>query len=113
MAQYSTWHWYYAEILMLLGLVCYLLNYVMGRTRNQSLAVAWLESHLELLKANFTIVGDNGEGDTPTKEELVKQSDNSYVLWSSGRQGCNSMIIQMKVNHNPTSSATNIICTCI
>ena len=40
-AQYSTWHWYFAEILMLLGLVCYLLNYVMGRTRNQSLAVAW------------------------------------------------------------------------
>jgi len=40
-AQYSTWHWYYAEILMLLGLACYLLNYIMGRTRNQSLAVAW------------------------------------------------------------------------
>ncbi|XP_065896739.1 PAT complex subunit CCDC47-like [Dysidea avara] len=96
-AQYSTWHWYYAEILMLLGLVCYLLNYIMGRTRNQSLAVAWLEAHLELLKANFTIVGDNGEGDSATEEELIKQSDNSYVLWSSGRQGCNSMIIQMKL----------------
>ena len=57
-----------------------------------------LDSHLELLKANFTLVGDNGEGDSPTDEELVKQSDNSYVLWSSGRQGCNSMIIQMKVD---------------
>ena len=56
-----------------------------------------LEAHLELLKANFTIVGDNGEGDSATEEELIKQSDNSYVLWSSGRQGCNSMIIQMKV----------------
>ena len=58
-----------------------------------------LESHLELLRDNFAIVGDNGEGDSPTEEELIKQSDNSYVLWLSGRQGCNSMIIQMKVDH--------------
>ena len=59
-----------------------------------------LDSHLELLKDNFTIVGDNGEGESPTEQELIKQSDNGYALWLSGRQGCNSMIIQMKVYHS-------------
>lgn len=74
-----------------------------------------LDSHLELLKANFTIVGDNGEGESPTQEELIKQSDNSYVLWLSGRQGCNSMIIQMKVDHNQVSSVIKcyILILCI
>lgn len=66
----------------------------------QQCTVFRLDSHLELLKANFIIVGDNGEGDSPTDEELVKQSDNNYVLWASGRQGCNSMIIQMKVDYD-------------
>ena len=71
-----------------------------------------LDSHLELLKANFIIVGDNGEGDSPTEEELVKQSDNNYVLWLSGRQGCNSMVIQMKVD-TFSSEIVHCMCSCV
>ena len=40
---------------MLLGLVCYLLNYVMGRTRNQSLAVAWWVLHTTVHKKTVVV----------------------------------------------------------
>lgn len=43
---------------MLAGLGVYLLNFVAGRNKNSKLAQAWLNTHKELLEANFHIVGE-------------------------------------------------------
>lgn len=90
------WEAYVLEILVVTGMVLYMGNYFIGRGRNSALAQAWLNDHMDLLQANFSLVGDNGEGEEPTEEHVVKESDSVFTLWASGRHSCNGMLVQMK-----------------
>ena len=48
----------------------------------------------ELLEANFAVVGDDGAKDLDDVEtQLVKESEHGFVLWCSGRVGCESMLV--------------------
>ena len=42
-------------------------------------------------------LGDCGEGDEPTQGDLVKQSDETYLIWCSGRIHCSGLLIHMQV----------------
>ena len=42
-------------------------------------------------------VGDDGEGDEPTDAHLVKRADHSYVVWSSGRESCDGLLVHLEV----------------
>jgi len=42
---------------MLLGLSVYLLNFIVGKSKNSKLAQAWLTAHRSLLENNFSVVG--------------------------------------------------------
>ncbi|XP_064389373.1 PAT complex subunit CCDC47-like isoform X2 [Halichondria panicea] len=92
------WQAYIVELVVVLCMGLYLLNYFIGRARNSSLAYSWLSAHRELLDTNFTLVGDSGEGDDPTEGELVKLADDEYVLWTSGRAHCIGMLTHMKLS---------------
>ena len=41
--------------------------------------------------------GDTGEGEEPTEGELLKESDNVYLLWASGRVNCTGLLVQLQV----------------
>jgi len=92
----TNWDSFYLEMLMLAGLSVYLLNFLHGKSKNNKLAQAWFQSHKELLEANFAVVGDDGQ----TKEEqtgiLMKESENIYNLWCSGRVCCEGMLVTLK-----------------
>jgi len=92
----TNWDSFYLEMLMLAGLAVYLLNFLHGKSKNHKLASAWFQSHKELLEANFAVVGDDGQ----TKEEqsgiLMKESENIYNLWCSGRVCCEGMLVTLK-----------------
>lgn len=92
----TNWDSFYLEMLMLAGLAVYLLNFLHGKSKNNKLAQAWFQSHKELLEANFAVVGDDGV----TKEEqsgiLMKESENIYNLWCSGRICCEGMLVTLK-----------------
>lgn len=45
------------EILMVTGLLAYIMNYIIGKNKNNRLAQAWFNSHRELLESNFALVG--------------------------------------------------------
>lgn len=46
------------EILMVTGLLAYIMNYIIGKNKNNRLAQAWFSSHRELLESNFALVGE-------------------------------------------------------
>lgn len=113
----GNWQNYIYEIVMLVLIVAYFVNYLIGKSKNQRLATAWYSSHKELLERQFALVGDNGtstelpagstvtapsedgeekRGELGGSDQLIKESDNLYGLWCSGRQACDGMLVQMK-----------------
>ncbi|XP_038044628.1 coiled-coil domain-containing protein 47-like [Patiria miniata] len=94
----NNWDSYYMEILMIVGILAYVLNYVTGKSKNQKLSTAWLNSHLELLESNFALVGDDGsQKDPPVTGQLLKESESRYCLWCSGRSCCEGMLVELKL----------------
>lgn len=84
-------------IILLLG---YLINFLIGRTKNSRLATIIYRSQHDLLERNFTLVGDNGQTRTAQSDEQInhmqKESENLYILWCSGRPSLESMIIELR-----------------
>ena len=94
----NNWSNYQVEILMLVALVVYLINYVIGKQCNQTLATQWFEAHQELLQEQFSLVGDDGTDTALTgRSQFVKETDSTISLWCSGRQGVLGMLVQMKL----------------
>lgn len=92
----ANWDSYWLEILMVAGLVVYFLNFVTGRSKNTQIANAWLNTHRTLLEDNFSLVGDDGQekSDAPG---FVKESENVFTLWCSGRTCCEGMLVELKL----------------
>ncbi|KAK7110083.1 PAT complex subunit CCDC47-like isoform X2 [Littorina saxatilis] len=93
----TNWDSFYLEMLMIAGLGVYFLNFLAGKTKNSRLATAWLSAHKDLLEANFAIVGDDGTGKEPNQGVLMKESENIYALWCSGRSCVEGMLVELKL----------------
>lgn len=104
----GNWQNYIWEICMIVIIAVYFSNFVYGRAKNYRLVHAWYQSHRDLLERNFSVVGDDGNSTDPqaVKQEpggeigngiLIKESENSYGLWCTGRHGCDGMLIQLKL----------------
>lgn len=95
----NSWKNYYLELIMIAIILAYSTNMFIGKTKNAALANVWFESNRELLEKNFALVGDDGTttdiiGDNSVK--MIRESDNVFGIWCSGRQSCLSMFIQLK-----------------
>lgn len=93
----TNWDSFYLEMLMIAGLGVYFLNFLAGKSKNSRLATAWLSAHRELLETHFSIVGDDGTGKEPTMGVLMKESENVYALWCSGRSCVEGMLVELKL----------------
>ncbi|XP_043265186.1 PAT complex subunit CCDC47 isoform X3 [Colletes gigas] len=94
----ARWDSFYLEILMIIGLLVYFINYLAGRSKNARIAEMWLLEHRQLLLDNFSLVGDTGKLNEDVSENgLVKESQSHYSLYCSGRVGCDSMLIELKL----------------
>ncbi|KFP76706.1 Coiled-coil domain-containing protein 47 [Acanthisitta chloris] len=94
----NSWESYYMEILMVTGLLAYIMNYIIGKNKNNRLAHAWFNTHRELLESNFALVGDDGTNKEATSTgKLNQENEHIYNLWCSGRVCCEGMLIQLKV----------------
>ncbi|KAK7499371.1 hypothetical protein BaRGS_00009346, partial [Batillaria attramentaria] len=93
----TNWDSFYLEMLMIAGLGVYFLNFLAGKSKNSRLATAWLSAHRELLETHFCIVGDDGTGKEPTTGVLMKESENVYALWCSGRSCVEGMLVELKL----------------
>jgi hypothetical protein len=92
---------------MVLALLGYLINFLIGRGKNARLASIIFSSQRDLLERNFSLVGDNGQTrsipstDDQTNNELVsdnmhKESESLYILWCSGRTSIESMLMEIR-----------------
>ncbi|VDK49013.1 unnamed protein product [Anisakis simplex] len=93
----SNWASYQVEAIVLFLLSVYMINYLLGRSRNQIIAYNWFNDVATLLQQQFSLVGDDGTSDEPTEGHLVKETDSNYSIWCSGRAGCQGMLIQLKL----------------
>nr|CAG4638550.1 EOG090X08PA [Cyclestheria hislopi] len=92
----SNWESYYLELLILAGLVVYFINFFIGRSKNQKIAETWFATYKKLLEENFALVGDDGKLEN-SQPSLIKESENTYLLWCSGRTCCEGMLIELKL----------------
>lgn len=94
----TSWDSFYLEMLMIAGLVVYFINFIAGKNTNQNLANAWFNSHKQLLEQNFYLVGDDGKSTETEKigSGLLKESENIYTLWCSGRTCCEGMLVELR-----------------
>ena len=106
--QNGNWINYIYEIVLLVFIILYFVNFLYGKSKNYRLVYTWFQSHRELLERNFSVVGDDGNSlvlpgtinsETSLAEvgSLIKDSEHSYALWCTGRQMCDGMLIQLKL----------------
>ncbi len=94
----TNWENYYLEMLMVAGIVVYFLNFFAGKTKNQRIANAWFNSNKSMLESNFSLVGDDGSKNVDEIEtQIVKESENLFTLWCSGRVCCEGMLVELKL----------------
>lgn len=99
----NRWEAYHCEAVMIIALLGYLINFLVGRSKNARLAATVYRAQRDLLERNFTLVGDDGQTRTAesTSDDQVdhmhKESENLYVLWCSGaRANIESMLIELR-----------------
>ena len=72
-----------------------------------------MDRHIGVLRSNFALVGsvkdddeeeeeEGGEGEEDEREgegdgKLIKESDDTYSVWASGRINCEGFLAQIKV----------------
>ncbi|XP_066596720.1 PAT complex subunit CCDC47 isoform X2 [Prorops nasuta] len=94
----ARWDSFYLEILMVAGLVVYFINYIAGRSKNLNIAETWLAENKLIFLDNFSLVGDTGKSsEDVTDNGLVKESESQYTFYCSGRIGCDSMLVELKL----------------
>lgn len=92
---------------MILALLGYLINFLIGRSKNARLASIIYDSQRDLLEKNFFVVGDNGQtraiqstddqsNTDLTTNNMQKESENLYILWCTGRTAIESMLMEIR-----------------
>ena len=92
----SNWESYYLELMILAGLVLYFFNFFLGRSKNQKIAETWFEAFKGPLKEAFALVGDDGKLEN-SQSGLMKESENVYLLWCSGRTSCEAVLYELRL----------------
>lgn len=92
----SNWESYYLELMILAGLVLYFFNFFLGRSKNQRIAETWYEAFKGQLQENFALVGDDGKLEN-SQAGLMKESENVYLLWCSGRTSCEAVLFELRL----------------
>ncbi|KAJ8935640.1 hypothetical protein NQ318_010548 [Aromia moschata] len=93
----QNWDSYYLEILMICGLIIYFINFATGRNKNNKIAYTWFQTHRQILEDNFSLVGDDGTSERNETVNLIKESENIFTLWCSGRSCCEGMLVELKL----------------
>ena len=90
------WDSYYVEIMLILGIVIYFINFITGRSKNETLANTWLDVNLDILESNFALVGDDGKKEIED-HGLLKDTESVFLLWCSGRSSVEGMLIEIRL----------------
>ncbi|CAI2348785.1 unnamed protein product [Caenorhabditis sp. 36 PRJEB53466] len=94
----SNWASYQVEGVVVLIIAIYLLNYLIGKTTNSSIAHTVFEMCRPALEEQFSVVGDDGTTELDKLESgLKRDTDSTFSAWCTGRVNVNSLYLQMKM----------------
>jgi len=88
---------YVVEYVLGACLAGYILNYVLGRVTNGTLAQRWFDAAESFLQTQFAMVGDGGEQSSESALEMAKEADHVYTLWCSGRNNMEGMLVTLRM----------------
>ena len=97
---------YLGEMFMVVGICVYLICFLIGRARGEKMVTAWFESNADLLYDNFSLVGIKD-----TEHKFLKEREDVFRLWCSGRVGCDGMMVEITLDkrHDLISRLVTII----
>ncbi|CAI5444374.1 unnamed protein product [Caenorhabditis angaria] len=94
----SNWASYQVEAIVLAIILIYVINYLIGRATNQSIANAAFENCREILEEQFAVVGDDGITELEQIAPILRRdTDYTFSAWCSGRINLHYFNLQMRM----------------
>ncbi|GFQ01629.1 uncharacterized protein at5g49945 [Phtheirospermum japonicum] len=105
---------YSVEIACVSFLIIFLINYFTGRRENENLALAWASNFAakdSIFDRNFSLLGVGETNDSPL---LLKEGQNVFKFYASGRRFCSGLLATMdlKSRHDLISRLYNMVVPC-
>ncbi|PIA25405.1 hypothetical protein AQUCO_11500003v1 [Aquilegia coerulea] len=102
------------EIVCVSFLIAFLFNYFSGKKENENIALAWASRFAtkdSIFDKNFSLLGTGDGKDTPL---LLKEGQNVFKFYASGRRFCQGMLATMDLQsrHDLMSRIYNMIVPC-
>eukprot|EP00249_Psilotum_nudum_P010277 c22444_g1_i1 orf=104-1621(+) len=88
---------YYFEVCCIIFLVAFAFTYFIGRKENEAVALAWAAQYAckdGILEKNFSLLGT---GDGPDAPLLIKEGQNVFKFYASGRRYCQGLLSTMEL----------------
>ncbi|KAJ4966097.1 hypothetical protein NE237_017946 [Protea cynaroides] len=108
-------HRYYTiEIVCISFLICFVINYFIGKRENEKIALAWAAKFAtrdSIFDKNFSLLGTGDGKDTPL---LLKEGQNVFKFYASGRRFCQGLVatVELQCRHDLISRVYNLIVPC-
>ena len=75
----TNWENFYVEIIMIIGIVVFFLNFFTGKSKNQKMANQLFKAHSSTLESQLSLWGDDGTKNLEDiQEPLIKESENIF-----------------------------------
>lgn len=93
---------FHFEILAVTVVLAYIVNYLIGNSKNQAIAKQWTEKTFSTWASQFAHIGaaapsTESTTDAPSRDTLVKESNSEYLLYASGRAGVDSLYAKLEL----------------
>ncbi|GMH06761.1 hypothetical protein Nepgr_008601 [Nepenthes gracilis] len=110
----TTWRSYTVEVVCISFLIAFSINYFTGKRENENLALAWAAKFTtkdSIFEKNFSLVGVGDGEDSPL---LLKEGQNVFKFYASGRRYCQGLLatMELKSRHDLIASIYNMIVPC-
>ena len=83
------------EIFMISFIIVYIINAVIGKSKNKKIALNWYEKNIKFFEENYAHLGAEREYN-PKANQLINDSYNQYKFFASGRVFVNWMIVNIE-----------------
>ncbi|XP_077234223.1 uncharacterized protein At5g49945-like isoform X2 [Tasmannia lanceolata] len=105
---------YTIEIVSISFLIAFVLNFFTGRRENENIALAWAARFAtkdSIFEKNFSLLGTGDGKDTPL---LLKEGQNVFKFYASGRRFCHGLLATMELRnrHDLISRIYNFVVPC-
>nr|CAG8445426.1 12901_t:CDS:10 [Entrophospora candida] len=96
---------FYGEMFICISIVLYLINYFIGKIKNENIAKYWMSMNIQIFKHNFSLIGNEND------KALIKDGPADYLFYLSGRRNCKYIHGRITVKHDILQTTTDFVLT--